>query len=98
LQQRRNRYPLFFAKLFFLPKKKRSEEAELDGVIGFVGFALAFDGFAGESRDGIAGGAGGFFQQFKNNFGAFKNGNGDTGKLGDMDTVTAVAGTGKDLP
>ena len=25
LQQRRNRYPLFFAKLFFLPKKKRSE-------------------------------------------------------------------------
>ena len=25
MQQRRNRYPLFFAKLFFLPKKKREE-------------------------------------------------------------------------
>ena len=31
LQQRRNRYSLFFAKLFFLLKKKRSQTDMLEG-------------------------------------------------------------------
>ena len=45
LQQRRNRYSLFFAKLFFHPKKKRSEgDVDVSGDAGGGSHDLETDG------------------------------------------------------